>query len=99
MSDPTRRLHSSQGFTLIEVMVALTIFATGMLALAQRLCEGRIVVALEGGYDTRALAWCASGLVEVLLGDAPTPDPEPGDVPPGDDLPALIAHARRLAGL
>ena len=66
---------------------------------AQRLCEGRIVVALEGGYDTHALAWCASGLVEVLLGDEPTPDPEPADVSPGDALPSLIATARRLAGL
>lgn len=66
---------------------------------AQHLCGGRVVVALEGGYDTHALAWCASGLVEVLLGDEPTPDPEPGDVSPGDDLPALIAQVRRLAGL
>jgi len=73
--------------------------ATLAVEAAQRLCGGRIVVALEGGYDTHALAWCASGLVEVLLGDAPTPDPEPADVSPGDDLPSLIATARRLAGL
>lgn len=73
--------------------------ATLAVEAAQRLCAGRIVVALEGGYDTHALAWCASGLVEVLLGDEPTPDPEPGDVPSGDDMPSLIAEVRRLAGL
>ena len=73
--------------------------ATLAVESARRLCDGRIVVALEGGYDTHALAWCASALVEVLLGDAPTPDPEPADVSPGDDLPSLIASARRLAGL
>jgi acetoin utilization deacetylase AcuC-like enzyme len=66
---------------------------------AQALCGGRIVATLEGGYDTHALAWCASGLVEVLLGDEPTADPEPGDVAAGDGLERVIAEVRRRVGL
>lgn len=66
---------------------------------AQRLCDGRIIANLEGGYDEHALAWCSSGLVEVLLGEAPTPDPEPVDVGPGDAQERLIAEVRAIAGL
>ncbi len=65
MSDPTRRLHSSQGFTLIEVMVALTIFATGMLALALTvpLATQRV---MRAGTQTRASS-IASEFAEDLL--------------------------------
>ena len=68
---------------------------------ARRLCEGRIVVALEGGYDTHALAWCASGLVQLLLGEAPTPDPDPTPPEPIDapDASMVIAAVRRAVGL
>ncbi len=70
---------------------------------AEALCDGRMVVALEGGYDEHALAWCASGLVEVLLGEEPTPDPEPVvtpiRVPAAASIEAVIASARRVAGL
>ncbi len=44
-------------------------------AAADELCGGRIVVALEGGYHLVALPWCVRRTVELLLGDAPTPDP------------------------
>jgi acetoin utilization deacetylase AcuC-like enzyme len=66
---------------------------------AQWLCHGRIIAALEGGYDEHALAWCASGLVEVLLGEQPAPDPEPVDVGPGEPHARLIAEVRAIAGL
>ena len=66
---------------------------------ADRLCDGRIVVALEGGYDEHALAWCASALCELLLGEEPTPDPEP--VPPvaEPDVAEILAAVRRAASL
>ena len=70
-----------------------------MLDAAARLCAGRLVATLEGGYDTHALAWCASALVELMLGDDPTPDPEPAPVPAGDPLEHLVAEVRRSVGL
>jgi acetoin utilization deacetylase AcuC-like enzyme len=42
---------------------------------ADELCGGRVVVALEGGYHLVALPWCVRRTIELLLGDAPTPDP------------------------
>jgi acetoin utilization deacetylase AcuC-like enzyme len=43
--------------------------------LAEELCEGRALVALEGGYHATALPWCVRRCLEVLLGERPTPDP------------------------
>lgn len=42
---------------------------------AGELCGGRVVVALEGGYHVVALPWCVRRTIELLLGDAPAPDP------------------------
>ncbi len=44
-------------------------------AAAEELCDGRLLVALEGGYDLVALPWCVRRTIEVLLGEPPTPDP------------------------
>ena len=66
---------------------------------AGTVCDGRLVVALEGGYDTHALAWCAGALCELLLGEEPAPDPEPVATPPGPDVTPVIEAARRVAGL
>jgi acetoin utilization deacetylase AcuC-like enzyme len=43
--------------------------------LAEQLCEGRLVVALEGGYDLDALAYGVDAAARVLLGEEPLPDP------------------------
>ncbi len=57
---------------------------------AQRLCEGRLVVVLEGGYHLMAQAWSVRVCVEVMLGESPSKDPfgEPEDAasPDIDDL-------------
>ncbi|MEE8337167.1 MAG: histone deacetylase, partial [Dehalococcoidia bacterium] len=66
---------------------------------ADVVCDGRLVVALEGGYDEHALAWCAGALCELLLDESPTPDPEPVDPLPGPDVDALIGAVRSAAGL
>jgi acetoin utilization deacetylase AcuC-like enzyme len=42
---------------------------------ADELCGGRIVMAQEGGYHLVALPWCVRRSIELLRGDAPTPDP------------------------
>ena len=44
-------------------------------AAADKLCGGRAVIALEGGYHLVALPWCVRRTIELLLGDEPTPDP------------------------
>ena len=72
----------------------------GLHDLASELCGGRIVLALEGGYDLTALPWCVRNSVEALLGEAPTPDPL-GAAPagsPAPDLGELIASLRGLHG-
>jgi acetoin utilization deacetylase AcuC-like enzyme len=43
--------------------------------LADEVCDGRLLFALEGGYDLTALPWCVRRSLEVLLGEKPTPDP------------------------
>ena len=72
-----------------------------ILASAERHCDGRLVAVLEGGYDEHALAWCARALVELLLGEDPTPDPEQGAgrAEVVAEIDAVIARARAAAGL
>jgi acetoin utilization deacetylase AcuC-like enzyme len=67
---------------------------------AGELCGGRLVVALEGGYNLTALSWSVRNSIEVLLGEEPTPDPigaAPSQTAP--DITALIAAIRELHGL
>jgi acetoin utilization deacetylase AcuC-like enzyme len=68
--------------------------------LAQELCEGRIVVALEGGYDLTALSWSIRNSMEALLGEAITPDPvRPAPDAPAPDLDELHTQLRSLHAL
>jgi acetoin utilization deacetylase AcuC-like enzyme len=69
----------------------------GLRDLAVELCGGRIVVALEGGYDLTALSWSVRSSIEALLGESPTPDPV-GLAPPAaaPDLTELIASVKAL---
>ena len=64
---------------------------------ASQLCDGRIVVALEGGYDLTALSWSVRNSIEVLLGEPITPDPV-GPAPRRQerDLSQLIAALKEL---
>jgi acetoin utilization deacetylase AcuC-like enzyme len=60
--------------------------------LAAELCAGRIVVALDGGYDLRALGYGADACCRLLLGSDPLPDlvgPPPDQVP-GDAIEPLL---------
>lgn len=86
-------------------MMSLSVDGYGALmsrlcALAVELCGGKLVVALEGGYDLDAIAWGVRRTVEVLLGETPTPDPlgpAPSDRAP--DIRGLITELRALHGL
>ena len=69
-------------------------------ALAAELCGGRIVLALEGGYDLTALSWCVRNSIEALLGEAPAPDPlGPAPAAEAPDIGGLVAAVRELHGL
>jgi acetoin utilization deacetylase AcuC-like enzyme len=69
-----------------------------LIEAANRLCDGRLLLALEGGYDLVALPWCVRRTLELLLGDAPTPDPL-GLAPnarSASDIAALVDDVRRI---
>jgi acetoin utilization deacetylase AcuC-like enzyme len=62
-------------------------------------CGGRIVLALEGGYDLTALPWSVRNSIEALLGEELTPDPL-GLAPPlaagAPDIEGLMRDVREL---
>ncbi|HUH71579.1 MAG TPA: histone deacetylase [Mycobacterium sp.] len=68
--------------------------------MAQQCCEGRVVFALEGGYDLDALRYAVSNVARVLLGEAPN---DPLGPPPGPqsepDISALLSRLQTLHGL
>ncbi|MEX1253042.1 MAG: histone deacetylase [Dehalococcoidia bacterium] len=72
-----------------------------LIALADGLCAGRIVFALEGGYHLTALPWGVRRVIELLLGETPAPDPLglPADVARAPDVTPLLAEVRALHGL
>jgi acetoin utilization deacetylase AcuC-like enzyme len=74
--------------------------AARSLRLAEELCDGKIVFLLEGGYDLIAVPWGVRTVLEVLLGEKPTPDPL-GTLafrePP--DISGPLAEMRKLHGL
>ena len=49
--------------------------ARALIALAEDCCAGRIVFALEGGYDTQVLGLGVRNLAQALLGDEACQDP------------------------
>jgi acetoin utilization deacetylase AcuC-like enzyme len=66
--------------------------------LALELCGGRLVVALEGGYDLQALAHGSELVCRLLLGEEPPPDPlggPPEQLPPDAFVP-LLERMREL---
>ena len=54
---------------------ATTRSRTLLQSLADELCGGRIVFALEGGYDHTAISWSVHACIDALLGNDFTPDP------------------------
>lgn len=66
-------------------------------ALADELCDGRAVFALEGGYDLAALAWSVRACLDVLLGHSFAQDPlglAPQTIP-NPDIDALLTDVKR----
>lgn len=71
-----------------------------LLDAAADLCGGRIVFALEGGYDFTALPWSVRRTIELLHGDRATPDPlGPIETPTPAGFDDLLARVRTLHSL
>jgi acetoin utilization deacetylase AcuC-like enzyme len=72
----------------------------GLRDVADDVCDGRIVVALEGGYHPIGLPWSVRNTVEVMLGEKPTPDPmgaaPAGRAPDISELLTAIKNIHRL---
>jgi acetoin utilization deacetylase AcuC-like enzyme len=91
-----------------DPLASMSLSASGYGDLASRIVrmageysDGRLVVALEGGYDLTAIAWGARIVIETMLGETPAPDPlgrAPGGLP-ARDVDALLEEERRVHGL
>jgi acetoin utilization deacetylase AcuC-like enzyme len=69
----------------------------GLRAVALELCDGRLVLALEGGYDLTALSWSVRNSIEAMLGEPVEPDPiGPAAAAAAPDIDPLIAAVREL---
>jgi acetoin utilization deacetylase AcuC-like enzyme len=74
--------------------------ATALRGLAEELCEGRIVFALEGGYDLDAIAWSSQACADALLGNEFASDPlGPAPTVRGPDVSTLLDRIKGVHGL
>ena len=74
--------------------------ASLLRSLAVELCGGRLVFALEGGYDHTALAWSVRACLDALSGKRFTPDPlGPGPQVRAPDISVLLQRVRELHGI
>jgi acetoin utilization deacetylase AcuC-like enzyme len=82
----------------LSIADAYTPLVRSAVDLAGALCNGRLVVALEGGYDLRALAHGAEATCHLLMGEEPSPDPlgPPPDQLSLTDINPLLSEIRAL---
>ena len=71
-----------------------------LIKIAEKYCAGKIVFALEGGYNLNALAHGVRNIAHALLGDDEISDPigpAPAEIEP--DVEPLITQIRQIHGL
>jgi len=92
--DPLANLRYSIGGAYVPLL-------RSAVDLAARWCDGRIVVALEGGYNLDALAHGADAVCRLLLGQEPATDPlgPPPQQLSAHDVQPLLSAIRELHGL
>jgi acetoin utilization deacetylase AcuC-like enzyme len=84
-SDPLGRMSvTSEGFRTL---------AERAKGAAERLCDGRLAVALEGGYSLAHLPFCNLAIAEALAGLEPSLDGDPLEL----DVPRGVREFERLA--
>jgi acetoin utilization deacetylase AcuC-like enzyme len=72
-----------------------------IIDMARQMCQGRLVMVQEGGYNLEATGSCAATCINLLLGDEAAVD-SLGPAPKGDyrlNMDVLIAELRRIHGL
>ncbi len=86
-----------------DPLAGLTLSLTGyawltrtLVALAEELCDGRIVFVLEGGYNTQVLACGVLNTFYALLGDPTIADPLGPSPYPEQDISDYVASLRQL---
>ncbi len=69
--------------------------------LADNLCNGRIVMTLEGGYNLEALAASVKATFDVLLGSTDVQDPigKPAEKFTSPDITGIIGQAKKIHNL
>ena len=73
--------------------------ARTLVELAQELCQGRLVLTLEGGYNLEALAASVAATFAVLLGDEQVGDPLGPARHPEQPVDQVISAVKRVHGL
>jgi acetoin utilization deacetylase AcuC-like enzyme len=73
--------------------------ARTLMALAEELCQGRLVLTLEGGYNPQALAASIAATFAVLLGDEQVQDPLGPARHVEQPVDQAIAAVKRVHGL
>lgn len=75
--------------------------ATRVKALADQVCDGRVVFLLEGGYDLQALGESVASTFAGLLGEGVIDSIDPGLLreEPLDKVKAVLEESRRIHGL
>lgn len=66
-----------------------------LVDLANELCDGKIALVLEGGYNLKALGAAVVACLHVLMGRDPINDPIGARLAPEPDLGGLIADLQR----
>jgi acetoin utilization deacetylase AcuC-like enzyme len=93
--------HWADGLAYMQVTVTGFARMVGIIkGLADELCGGKLVLALEGGYNLEALAWSVKATFDVLLGEKEIADPlgkPPRSYSP--DVEPLMKAIKRVHGL
>lgn len=64
--------------------------------LADELCQGKLLLSLEGGYHLQALSHSIKATFEVLLGKSPSPDPlgKPQEMMTSPDIAPILGEVK-----
>lgn len=94
--------HWADQISLMQVSIAgFARMVSVLKGLASELCQGRLVFALEGGYNTLALAYSIKATLEVLLGKTEVDDPldKPTDNRRATGAEATIQEVKKIHNL
>jgi len=69
--------------------------------MAHDLCQGRMVLTLEGGYHLQALSYSVKATFDVLLGNTEIEDPlgQPAGRTREPDTEAIVQQVKQIHGL